>query len=352
MCELRAAGAVAHCPDVRRRGLEALVHLDVAAFAGFNARDVEPDVRRVGYAARRDQQVAALDRPLFGSRANTHANLRAGAAGNPERLGIQHDLDALVDKLLCQHFSHVRILACGELRSPLQYGHTRAEPAHGLRELEADIAAAGHDEVLGNPVELQRFDVSQGLAIGESRHFRNCRASAQVEEDPVTRNPSSTAVLRTHFDQRRRDESSFADDQLGTAVCIVLAVDGNQVIDHLPLATTHALHVDADVARGDAEFRSATDQRRHSRAVDHVLAGEAGDVRTGSADQPALDDDGAPRCPGQRPRDVFSRLATAEYENVMGLDGCLHAPPWSAYRAECPELLADIRERLDPISQL
>ena len=77
-----------------------------------------------------------------------------------------HELDPFVRKLPGKHFGHVGVLARGEPWPALQHGHARAESPHGLCELETDIPAAEHDEVLGNVVELQRFDVRQRPAFG------------------------------------------------------------------------------------------------------------------------------------------------------------------------------------------
>jgi hypothetical protein len=40
----------------------------------------------------------------------------------------------------------VGILTAGKLWVPFDHGHLRAEPPHSLRQFQADVAAAHHDE--------------------------------------------------------------------------------------------------------------------------------------------------------------------------------------------------------------
>jgi hypothetical protein len=64
-----------------------------------------------------------------------------------------------------------------------------------------------------------------------------------------------------------------------------------------------------------------TEELRDLGAVNHVLAGQAGDVGAGAADQPALDHGGAPTGPRQIPRDELARRATAQNQVLDLLDG-------------------------------
>ncbi len=144
---------------------------------------------------------------------------------------------------------------------------------------------------------------------------------AHVDEDAPTLEPLDAAVRSAHLDGPGRHESPLTKDQLRTAVRVVLAVHCDQLFDHLSLATANAAHVDSNRARGDTEFRAATAQSRNARAMNHVLAREARDVRTGSTDETTLDDGGTASRFGQRPRNVLTGLAAAENEDVMARAG-------------------------------
>ena len=51
--------------------------------------------------------------------------------------------------------AHILVLARNEPRRPLDDSHSGAEAAEDLRELEANVAAAEHDQVLRHGVEFQ-----------------------------------------------------------------------------------------------------------------------------------------------------------------------------------------------------
>ena len=80
MRELWAAGAISHRPDVGRSGLQSVVDANISARIQRNAGLLQSDVRGVWSAARRDQNVAALDRLLAGWRAHDHADVLSRAS--------------------------------------------------------------------------------------------------------------------------------------------------------------------------------------------------------------------------------------------------------------------------------
>jgi hypothetical protein len=63
-----------------------------------------------------------------------------------------------------------------ELRAGFYHRHVRAEPPHGLRQFEADIAAAHHDEMLRESVEVECLDVGHRVGRRESRDVGQRRA--------------------------------------------------------------------------------------------------------------------------------------------------------------------------------
>ena len=88
----------------------------------------------------------------------------------------------------------------------------------------------------------------------------------------------------------RHHEFSFAHDQLGARFVVFLLMQCDQAIDHLPLTLANPGQIDFAILCGDAELAPAIQQVRDLRAVNHVLARQAGDVRTRTANVPPLND--------------------------------------------------------------
>src|SRR5262249_53292311 len=75
MRELRAAGAVAHGPDVGRGGLQSVVDANVSAGVQLDAGLLEPDPVRVWNAPCRNQNITAFDVLLAGRCADGNADV-------------------------------------------------------------------------------------------------------------------------------------------------------------------------------------------------------------------------------------------------------------------------------------
>jgi len=77
----------------------------------------------------------------------------------------------------------VVVLARQQLGGALHDRHLRAEAPVHLRELEADVAAADHDQVPRHEVDLHDRLVGQKGHLVQARHLRHQRPAAYVEED-------------------------------------------------------------------------------------------------------------------------------------------------------------------------
>src|SRR3546814_10594859 len=64
---------------------------------------------------------------------------------------------------------------------------------------------------------------------------------------------SSDLFLQLHLDRLRGDEAARTHHQFRAAAGVVVAMDRDQLVDHLALARTHCRHVDAGRPRADAE---------------------------------------------------------------------------------------------------
>ena len=77
----------------------------------------------------------------------------------------------------------VGILAAHQLRPGLDDSHFGAEAAIGLRQFEAGVAAADHDQMRGQDVEFERFDMGQRLRGLEAGNVGNGGVRSHIEED-------------------------------------------------------------------------------------------------------------------------------------------------------------------------
>ena len=145
--ELRAAGAFADRPDPGRARLQPVIDANVAAAVQLDAGLLESDPGGVRDAARRDQDVAAFDVLLAGSRAHVKANLCPGSAAHFEQLGLERNSNTFVAENPLHLSATSTILPGHELRPVLDDRHAAAEATIGLGQFETDIAAAEHDQM-------------------------------------------------------------------------------------------------------------------------------------------------------------------------------------------------------------
>jgi hypothetical protein len=125
--------------------------------------------------------------------------------------------DALAGQHLQQCGRDIGIFSAGEPRPRLDYRHSAAEPAIGLRQFQSDIAAADDDEVVGQSIELERLDIGQRLGGSEPRNLRDRRARADIDRDTIAGQHSHAAVVQTDLDRLWRNEPTRAHDQFGAA---------------------------------------------------------------------------------------------------------------------------------------
>src|SRR5207237_1290429 len=83
------------------------------------------------------------------------------------------------------------------------------------------------------------------------------------------------------------------------------------------LAVADAGHVDPPAVLGETERLAAAEVGGDLGGVDDVLARQAGDVRAGAADVPALDDRHLLPLGGESPGQVFTRLTASQHDDVV-----------------------------------
>jgi hypothetical protein len=90
-----------------------------------------------------------------------------------------------------------------------------------------------------------------------------------------------------------------------------------EVVDHFALAGANTGHVDVPLAVDDAELGAALKVRGYLGTVDDVLAGQTGDVGTGSAHGFLFYNDGVGAVRGEMPGEVFACFAAADDDCVV-----------------------------------
>src|SRR5580700_7911039 len=121
-------------------------------------------------------------------------------------LGVKQDLDSLIDEQILERGADVRILMAGELRTMFDHGHIRAEPTKRLREFEADVAAAEHNQMSGQALKLQYLDMRHWRSFSQARHFRDRGARSEVEKHPVSLDSPRGAVAELELHGARSNE--------------------------------------------------------------------------------------------------------------------------------------------------
>src|SRR5262245_29989664 len=147
-----ATVAVAERPDARDVRRQAVVHFDVTARIHGDAGLVESQIAGVGLTADSKQYVRSR---------NLWLAFRTGDADqhttfvrrNGDALGARANGDAFFDQNLSDRLRDVFVLLARKPRAFLDDGDLGAETAIHLGELEADVASADDNQMLGDTIE-------------------------------------------------------------------------------------------------------------------------------------------------------------------------------------------------------
>src|SRR6266705_2694809 len=186
-------------------------------------------------------------------------------------------------------------------------------PSEHLAELQADIAATEHDEVLGQLGELHDARGIEEANPVEPRDGRHRGPAAGVDDDALAFQFARAAAFEFHDDAPRVLESGLAKDELEVCGFLqgLLAVIA-EALDHAALAIDHPAHVYRDAAGVDAVVFRAPGEIRDAAARDHRLGGRAADVDAGAADLFALDHCELPAGASELNRQGFAGLPGAD----------------------------------------
>ena len=224
--------------------------------------------------------------------------------------------DSFIGKHLHDRGRDVWVLATGDLWAAFDDGHPAAKAAIGLRQLQPDISAAEHDEVLGQPIEFQHLDISERRRRVEPRNVGDRRARPDIDHHLIPGEHTAAAIVEADRDRLRRHKPASAHNQLGTARPVALEVHGDQPVDHLALMRQDFGHIHRNGRRHRAEPVGMADEIGDLGAPDLVLAGQAVRVGAGATDQLAFDNGGALSGARHMPGEEFAGLAATEDEDV------------------------------------
>ena len=96
----------------------------------------------------------------------------------------------------------------------LNNGHPAAEATHGLRQLEPNIATTQNEQMFRNAVQIQRFDMGQGVRFGKTWNWKDGRAGSSVDDDPLAVKKADEAIGGGNLDGFGTNKASGAHDQL------------------------------------------------------------------------------------------------------------------------------------------
>src|SRR5262245_57330211 len=171
--------------------------------------------------------------------------------------------------------------------------------------------------MLWDMIELQRFNVRQRHRFQKSWNRLQRCACTGVNDYVLAAECTRATVVERHFDGFWRNKPSCAHNKLRATLAVIFEMDVDQILNHLPFAFAHSTHIDSNVLLADAKFLATEEERSHLRAVDDVLAWQAGDVGARTTHVSALDDDYALARLRGGPRDELAADATAENNEIV-----------------------------------
>jgi hypothetical protein len=133
--------------------------------------------------ARRDQGLATFDRLLAGTRAPRQGSLPLPIGHGQRVFQPLPELNAFAAKYLLEFVGDVGVFPANDARPTLNDRHSATETTIGLCDLEADIAAAEHDQVRSVDVGERACGLEAGdLGIAACDPvFRNTRSPVRCD---------------------------------------------------------------------------------------------------------------------------------------------------------------------------
>ncbi len=232
-----------------------------------------------------------------------------GSCADPQPFGLQNLPDAL---------RHILIFTGDESRRPFDDGDVRAEAPEHLRELQADITAADHDEVPRHPIQRQDGGVGEIRHVVDARHVGHEGTAADVDED----SRRGQLLLADAHRVRSFEPRVALDDRAAIHVSQPLlharaGIGGNGGGPRLDPAHVD-LHATVD---HDAEVGGAAREMRRVRARDKCFGRHAPCVHAGAAEELALHERDRHAGAGETAGERRSSLSGSNDDGVEALHG-------------------------------
>lgn len=93
-------------------------------------------------------------------------------------------------------FCHIRILASHDLQARFDNRHAATEAQICLRQLDAGVTAAKHDQVWRHLVQLQRLDVGKRARVPQSGNIRNGGMRTDIDDNLLAVEQSHATVVQ------------------------------------------------------------------------------------------------------------------------------------------------------------
>ncbi len=225
-----------HAIDARSKRV---VDGDVAARIDRDPGAIQAEVVRVGRAAGGQQYMGAFDsrRALGAIEVHAHA---ISHARQRQALRVQAQIDAFAAEDLGDRVRDVFVFARDQPRPHLAYRDLRAEPPIHLREFQSDVAAADHQQMLRDEVDIHHARVVEQGHVARAGHIGNDGAPADVDEDARRRE-----FAIAHLHRVRGTEARMAADDFDVARTFEpLGHAFARALHHGILARFHLGHVD------------------------------------------------------------------------------------------------------------
>ena len=132
-------------------------------------------------------------------------------------------IDAFVPEQLQNRLRNVGIFVGGKLRVAGDQRYAASQSAQSLAEFQADVAASQDDQVLGTPLQVQRFDMGHRLGFAQAGRVGYCCAGSEVHEHAVRGERTFAPIAQCDVNGARGDECAFAEDELITAILVQAA---------------------------------------------------------------------------------------------------------------------------------
>jgi hypothetical protein len=210
--KVRAACALSHCPYIRSRCFQAIIHLDVAALGHLDSRLVKADSLCVWRTPKRNKNVGSFYRSPAVFALNLQMNALSRNAFDVPNLRAQQNVNSFVLEQLQNGLCDISVFAWRKLRAASDQSYAAPESAYGLGQLEPDEPASQDDQVFGKTLQVERLDMRHWPRIRQPGYARYSCVGSNVHKYALTSKYPFAAVAQSNLEGTRSDESTITEN--------------------------------------------------------------------------------------------------------------------------------------------